>query len=773
MTAAPGVARRRLFVTGVVQGVGFRPFVRLLADRLGVCGLVGNDATGVFVEIEGPPAVLDEFTRSLLSERPPLASVESISVSSLEVTGTAGFCIVESSGGRGARTLVPPDVAVCDDCMAEVLNPADRRFRYPFANCTNCGPRFTIIRDLPYDRASTTMAGFAMCAACRAEYADPSDRRFHAQPIACAACGPQLGFRAGDRSVVGTEDALVAAMTALAAGQVVAVKGVGGYHLACDASSDAAVQMLRERKGRADKPFALMVADLVSARCITHVDDAEAAALGSRARPIVLLQRRSGASVSAHVAPGSPLVGLMLPYTPMHHLLFRAVPGVDAPVPAALVLTSGNLADEPICIDDAEAAIRLAGVADAFLVHDRPIHVPCDDSVVRIVDRREQPVRRSRGFAPLPVMLPVELVPTLAVGGELKSTCCLASGRHAWVSQHIGDMENLETVAALERSAEGFRRMYGIEPEVLAADAHPGYLSRAWAVEHAAGRPVVLVQHHHAHVAALMAEHGLDGASPVMGFAFDGTGYGIGDDGLPEMWGGEVLVADYSGFERVSHLRALPLPGGDAAVRNPCRIAVAYLAALGIDGGDQVPAVRACTDVELGVVRRQVARDVGCVPTTSMGRLFDVVASLLGVRHRVSYEAQAAIELEALAASAVDDRASRWAFAIDDALLIDPAPVVTGLMTAFADGDAVPDLALQFHRAVAGLVVDVAGRLRAASGAMPVALTGGVFQNALLARLARVGLEAEGFEVLTHRLVPPNDGGLSLGQAVVAGFGRR
>lgn len=774
VAAAPIIERRRVLVTGVVQGVGFRPFVHRLSVELGLAGFVGNDSAGVFIEVEGEVAALGAFSERLRLDAPPLARIEYVSQMELPPTGASGFFIVESSATEGTRTLVSPDVATCDECLAEVLNAADRRHRYPFTNCTNCGPRFTIIRDLPYDRPATTMAGFAMCVACRREYDDPTDRRYHAQPNACPACGPQVRFEMNGNTVTGTDEVLAAGQRVLANGGTIAVKGIGGYHLACDATSAAAVSALRKRKGRSDKPFAVMVADLAAAQELVEISDEEAAALTTPARPIVLLRRRPGAQVSPVVAPGNPLLGVMLPYSPLHHLLFAPVPSSEVAPPRALVLTSGNLSNEPICTDDAEARTRLAGLADAFLVHDRPIHVPCDDSVVRIVDGVVQPVRRSRGYAPLPVALPVGVVPTLAVGGELKNTCCLAGGRRAWVSQHIGDMENLETLGAFERTIDAFQRMYAIAPSVLAADGHPGYLTRRWALQHRGERTLVEVQHHHAHVASVMVEHGLDGTSPVIGIAFDGTGYGVGDDGRPEIWGGEVLVADYAGFVRAGHLRPLPLPGGDGAVRNPCRVAVAYLAALGIEADASLPAVAACDDVELGVVRRQVQRNVGCVPTTSMGRLFDAVASLLGVRHRISYEAQAAIELEVLAErGSVDPSAPTWSFGLDGAGVLDPTPVLQAVVDAVRAGADPAGTALLFHHAVAAAVVAVSQQVAATHGALPVALTGGVFQNAMLTRLTRSALQHEGFEVLTHRLVPPNDGGLSLGQAIIAGFGRR
>jgi hydrogenase maturation protein HypF len=567
--------------------------------------------------------------------------------------------------------------------------------------------------------------------------------------------------------VRGTDAVIGEVHAALAAGLVVAVKGLGGYHLACDARSDAAVALLRERKGRVDKPFAVMVPDLDVAREIAVLSAADAAALASPARPIVLLRRRTGSNLSPVVAPSNPNVGVMLPYTPLHHLLFRPVPSLAVEVPRVIVLTSGNVTDEPICFDDEDARRRLAPLADVFCTHDRPIVAPCDDSVVRVVDGAVQPIRRSRGYAPLPVTLPVPVSPTLAVGGELKNTFCIASGRHAWVSQHIGDMGTLETLQAFERGVAGFRRMYAVEPEVWAADEHPGYATRRWAVEHA-GAAVRGVQHHHAHVAAVMAEHGLDGTRPVIGMAFDGTGYGRAADGTVQIWGGEVLVADYVRSERVGHLAPLPLPGGDAGVRNPCRIAVAYLAALGLPLDPANPAVAACDDVERAVLLRQVERGIGCVPTTSMGRLFDVVSSLLGIRHRVSYEAQAAMELEAVAEKG-EPGAVELAFGIAPGGVVDPGPVLSDLIDGLVRRRPVADLALGFHRAVAVAVLVSARAVSQRRGLTTVALTGGVFQNALLVRLARSMLEGAGFEVLTHRLVPPNDGGLSLGQAVVAG----
>ncbi len=774
MTMVAGVvARQRVQVTGVVQGVGFRPFVVRLATELELCGFVGNGAAGVFIEVQGPAGQLSAFVGRLRDEAPPLAAIEQIEVAEVEALAQpagegAAFHIVGSERADGPSTLIPPDVATCDECMAEVFDPGDRRHRYPFTNCTNCGPRFTIIRSLPYDRVATSMAGFAMCEACAAEYEDPLDRRFHAQPIACPDCGPQLSLLHEGRRLRGTDPVLAAVQAALLAGEIVALKGLGGYHLACDARSDAAVARLRRRKAREAKPLALLVPDLQTAARLAELDEAEREALRSPARPIVLCHRREGAPASALVAPGNPLVGLMLPYTPLHHLLFTPVPGSAAPVPEALVLTSGNLSDERICFEDVDALERLSSLADAFCTHDRPIEVPCDDSVVRVVDGALLPVRRSRGYAPLPVRLPVEVTPTIGWGGELKTTFCLAAGSHAWVSQHIGDLGGYETEQALLDQAAAFCRIYGVEPERNAVDRHPGYRSHRLSLEGAwPGRTEV--QHHHAHIASVMVENGLDGSSPVIGIAFDGTGYGRDAQGATQIWGGEVLVADYAGFERVGHLAPLPLPGGDTAVRNPCRIAVAYLLACGIEPGAS-SAAAACEEDELRILHQQLARGVGCVPTTSMGRLFDATSSLLGIRHRVSYEAQAALELEAAAGRGHPRLPLR--LELGDSGVLDPAPLLGDLVEGLAAGGSPEDLACSFHHAVADAIVASAERAASTQGRLPVALSGGVFQNALLSRLARRRLEDSGFEVLTHLAVPPNDGGLSLGQAVLAGYRR-
>ena len=764
--------RQRLTVTGVVQGVGFRPFVHRLATELGLAGFVGNDSGAVFLEVQGHPARVREFGRRLRAEAPPLARIGTIAAVDIDVTpGTGrGFDIAASERVAGTTTPIPPDIAVCDDCVAELFDPGDRRHRHPFVTCTNCGPRFTIIRTLPYDRPATTMAAFAMCARCAREYADPADRRFHAQPIACPDCGPSLWFCARPSSpegrVEGADAALAAAQRALAAGAVVAVKGIGGYHLACLADDQRAVTALRTRKARGAKPFAILVRDLDVARRYAAISDAEAAVLSGPARPVVLLARRPGAPVADAVAPGSPLLGLMLPCSPVHHLLLAPVPGAGGRVPDALVLTSANRSDEPICFTDADAAQRLPALCDAVLDHDRPIHVPCDDSVVRVVTDRagaaELPIRRSRGYAPLPVDLGREGPAVLAVGGELKNTCCLTDGSRAYLSGHIGDMGTWETVRAFGRAVEQLSEIRSA-PARLAADLHPAYHTRGWAERHVGDRPLDLVQHHHAHVVSLLAEHGRIG-EPIIGVAFDGTGYGCDHT----IWGGEILRLgpDSHRFVRAAHLLPVPLPGGDTAVRNPWRMALAQLWAADLDWTPDLAPVAAADPQELALVRSQLDSGTGCVPCSSMGRLFDAVASLLGVRHRIDYEGQAAIELEALAESAGDAPGPSLPLAVRADGVIDPAPLVQTLVSALYAGTRPALLAASFHRAVAGAVATAVGRV--AGPTRLVGLTGGVFQNVLLLQSCRTLLQRNGFEVLIHRTVPPNDGGLALGQAAVS-----
>jgi hydrogenase maturation protein HypF len=762
--------RLRICVHGVVQGVGFRPFVYTTAAALGLTGWVRNDSSGAIIEVEGDGEDLEEFLRRLRQQPPPLAVIESIQSEALPVVGGTGFAIADTSRTDGGRTLASPDVAMCAECAAEQRDPGNRRYRHAFINCTNCGPRFTIIASLPYDRTSTTMASFAMCDDCFGEYTDPADRRFHAQPVCCPNCGPTLSYHipgeqgAGGRDAQG-EAALRQARQLLRDGGILAVKGIGGYHLACDATDESAVAELRRRKRRGDKPFALMMPDLAAARCIAVVDEASARTLSGPQRPIVLVPRLAGGPVAESVAPHNPDLGVMLAYAPLHVLLF-GLPG-DEPGPQALVMTSGNLGGEPICFTDDDALERLSHLADAWLLHNRAILVPCDDSVVRVLDGHELPIRRSRGYAPLPVALPVPVPPTLAVGTDLKNTLAVAEGKYAWLSQHIGDMDDLATLSAFDSAERHLEALTGVTPEVLVADAHPGYRSSAWAYRNAGDRPVRPVQHHHAHIAAVMAEHGLDGSVQVLGFAFDGTGYG--PDGA--VWGGEVLLSDYKGYRRLARLKYVPLAGGDISVLRPYRMALAHLWAAGLPWDPDLPPVQACPGAERDVLNHQLETGFGCVPTSSMGRLFDAVSALAGVRQVVAYEAQAAIELEGLArgASGLSDG---YVFDVDTGVMpavIDPVAVLTAIIADLRAGMPAGVIGARFHRAIAELIVRLAEDSPAGTGT--VALSGGVFQNALLLGLASDGLRDKGFEVITHRHVPPNDGGIALGQLLVGNAG--
>lgn len=772
--SAPSVdtltVRRRLVVRGIVQGVGFRPHVRRLAATLGVSGSCRNDATSVLIEVEGRPDQLDDFEHRLVADAPPLARIMSVSATRLPATGERGFEIAASTASPGARTMVPPDTAVCADCLRELADPADRRYRHPFITCTNCGPRFTITEDLPYDRPATTMASFDLCAQCAREYADPDDRRHHAQPIACHDCGPTLRLvdRAGHTLATGTEDSIRAAVAALRGGAVVAVKGIGGYHLAGDATSCTATAVLRARKHRPDQPFALMAADLETAGQVVDIGAAEAL-LASPERPIVLLPRRPGAPVADCVAPGLDELGVMLPYAPLHHLLFADLPDGSPGAPPLLVMTSGNLSGEPLCFDDADALARLGSIADLFLTHDRAIAVPCEDSVLAWHDGDAVPVRRSRGFAPIPVALGDGDGVVLAAGAEVKNTFALARDGLAFVSAHLGDLGSLESRNAYQRATSQLLRFHRRSPSLVVADLHPGYASRAWARGFAAdlGVPLHDVQHHHAHLASLAAEHGrLD--EPILGVVFDGTGYGCD----ATVWGGEFLLLADGGLaaERVGHLGCVRLPGGDEGVRNPVRTAALAMFAAGADLDDS-PVGAELTDAERAYLPGLLDSTTGWVATSSVGRLFDVASAMLGVRGRVTYEAQAAIELEATA--------RRWATRGDAPTLsltipvdtgtgvLDPDPLVRELAAAVAAGRDRAALAWAFHDALATASADLAAHLAHHRGVATVGLTGGVFVNRLLLALTSDRLRAHGLDVLTHRVVPANDGGLSLGQVAV------
>ena len=808
MTAPVRMAIR---VEGIVQGVGFRPFVYTLATGLGLAGFVGNDADGVFAEVEGPSAAVSTFLLALERDAPPLARIERVAATPMPTAGGAtpatpaaaprrmppagagSFAIIASGPAGLRRTLVSADTATCADCLRELADPADRRFGYPFINCTNCGPRFTIVRDVPYDRSLTTMADFAMCELCAAEYGDPADRRFHAQPICCPACGPRLAVLDPSGAVqagqvlsgqvlsgqvlsggpfpgeppAGMElaadplaaDPLAAAADLLRRGLIVAVKGLGGYHLAADAANEKAVAELRARKHREDKPFAVLVADLAAARQLGEVSPAAAGLLTSSARPIVLLPRRPGAAVAAATAPGNSSLGVMLPYTPLHHLLLQAMG-------RSIVLTSGNSSDEPIAYRDDDALTRLGGIADAFLVHDRAIHVRTDDSVARVVRDRPMLIRRSRGYVPEPVAVSAGFPrQVLACGAELKNTFCLAKGRHAFISQHIGDLENVATLQSFTEGIEHFRRLFDIDPRVVAHDLHPEYLSTKYALELAEADPDRLelqgVQHHHAHIASCLADNGADG--PVIGVAFDGTGYGT--DGT--IWGGEFLLADLATFERGGHLVPVPMPGGAAAIRQPWRMAAAYLDAAGLSeppGGLDV--IRRNSD-RWAAVTGMAQRGINAPLTSSAGRLFDAAAAILGVRDAINYEGQAAVELEQLADAA---ETGAYPVRIEPGLpfQVRGGDLVQAVIDDLAAGTAPEVIAARFHHGVAALIEAGCLLMRDRHGLDTVALSGGVFQNVLLLGRTVTRLEARGFRVLVHSRVPCNDGGISLGQAVIA-----
>jgi hydrogenase maturation protein HypF len=756
----------KLHVTGVVQGVGFRPYIYGLAADLRLAGWVCNTSAGVDIEIEGSTEATEAFVAALMDNPPPLAHIDNVTIESTDSSGYTEFSIRQSRAQTGAFQPISPDICTCDECLSELFDPKDRRFRYPFINCTNCGPRFTIIQDVPYDRPNTTMAPFELCPDCLAEYQDPRDRRFHAQPNACPVCGPHVELWTQDsalspfRPQAQRDEAIVAARTLLDEGKILAIKGLGGFHLACDATNEGAVERLRERKGRVDKPFALMVADLATVMCCCHASDEEIALLASRERPIVLLREHNDSPIAPAVAPGNADLGIMLPYTPLHYLLLE--PGLQT---RALVMTSGNYSEEPLATDNVEALDRLSALTDGFLFHNRDIHARCDDSVTRFVLGTELPLRRSRGYAPYPVHLPWDSRQILAVGGELKNTFCLTKDRYAFLSQHIGDMENYETLQSFQGMVEQLKHTFRVTPETIAYDLHPAYLSTQYAKAVESARKVA-VQHHHAHIAACMSENGLDGAETVIGVAFDGTGYGT--DGA--IWGGEFLVAKYDGFRRAAHLAYIPLPGGDAAIRNPYRTALAHLWAAGVNWDEALAPVRCASPTERGIIARQIESRLNTVPTSSMGRLFDAVAAIAGVRQTVTYEAQAAIELETMVDENVDDEYGWEIAAKGGTLTIDAGPVIRGVVTNVRAGLASGVIAARFHNSVASLVAQICGAIRQKTGLQEVALSGGVWQNVTLLTRASQRLQLDGFTVYTHHLVPPNDGGLALGQAAVAHF---
>ncbi len=760
--STPLISRRRHAIQGIVQGVGFRPFVYRLAHKLDLTGWVRNTPAGVEIEIQGSTVGLDTFEDALRNSLPPLALITSHNSTDIPVSDDNSFLILPSGSGSGlGDARIAPDSALCPDCLRELFDTTDRRYRYPFITCTNCGPRFSIITGIPYDRPKTTMAAFPLCSECQTEYQDPLDRRFHAQPIACHVCGPQVALLSVSGEIISTRDeAILQTIQLLENGAIVAIKGIGGYHLAVDACNPDAVQRLRERKKRDEKPFAVMAASLEAARELAYMDEKEERLLGSPEAPIVIVRKRPDTTLSPLIAPNNGWLGLMLPYAPLHHLLIRDNF-------KALVMTSGNISDEPVAFEDHDALQRLAGIADYFLLHDRPIHIRSDDSVMRVFQGRPLFYRRSRGYAPRGVTLPLTVPPLLAVGAELKSAICLANGTHAALSQHIGDLQNQSTLDSFSHSITHLSDILAIKPEIIVCDLHPDYLSTRFA--EASGLPRLRVQHHHAHLASCMAENGLDG--DVIGIIFDGTG--LGPDGT--IWGGEFLTGGYNDYLRAGHFRYVQLPGGDTAVREPWRMAMAYLfQALGgsvFTLDHQV--ARILPETERVIFAQMLRRGINSPLTSSCGRLFDAVAALLNLRHIVSYDGQGAIELEALAESAEDMNEESYSFTISSnkavPLQLDFFPMFTEILNDINAGVGAPAIAHRFHRTVASAVTDVCLQIAGSTGLDRAVLSGGVFQNRLLTEMIYTALTSRGITVYTHRLVPPNDGGIALGQAAIAG----
>ncbi len=744
--------RKKLVVNGIVQGVGFRPFVYRLAKHAGLTGCIRNTSSGVCIEAQSPdPAALERFRLDLVQKAPPLAKIFSIDVLDRDPLDEREFVIDSSDGGGAVETLVSPDIALCGDCRRELLDPRDRRFGYAFINCTNCGPRYTIVERIPYDRPFTSMKGFDMCPECAREYHDPMNRRFHAQPNACPACGPQLSIQDGDGRAVPCDDPVGHAFDMLRDGRIVAVKGIGGFHLAADAADDKALERLRRRKGREEKPFAVMVKDIETAERFCVVDEGERAALLSPEAPVVLLRRNGSGKLSSLVAPGNDRLGLMLPYTPLHVLMMERGP-------EALVMTSANVTDEPIAFENREALSRLKGIADGYLLHDRPVYLRCDDSVTVHLHGKLRQLRRSRGYVPAPVTLSSPGPQVLAVGAEIKNTLCLLKERNAILSQHIGDLKNFEAYEHFLMVGEHLRGIFQASPELLVCDMHPSYLSTQWAVDQSE-LPVLRVQHHHAHLAACLAENRFE--EPAIGVVLDGTGYGT--DGT--VWGGEILIGDASGAERFASLEPVPLPGGDAAVEHPWKVACGYLHhAFG-----KIPELDVLCGREIAGVAEILDKGIRSPLASSCGRLFDAVAAISGVCCDSSYEGQAAVELMH-AAGRLEGEPFSWDIgpgSTGAGLQVHTGPLVREVVAARVSGTESPEISRRFHVTIVELFYDIVIRAADASGIRSVALSGGVFQNPLIFEGLTEKLERGGFAVLTHALVPCNDGGVSLGQAVI------
>lgn len=742
--------RRRIEVRGIVQGVGFRPFVWRLAHQLDLAGFVRNASSGVVIEVEGKPDALDRFETALRSEAPPLARIDSIDRQSIpSVCGEPGFIISESSVGEAMQTLISPDIATCPACLADIANADGRRYRYAFTNCTDCGPRYTIVESIPYDRPFTTMKRFELCPDCQREYDDPADRRFHAQPNACPVCGPKLELRDAEGARLAVGDEITAGGELLAGGKILAIKGIGGFHLAVDASNEQAVQRLRSRKGRDEKPFAVMLRDLSAVRALCEIDVDEEAAFASPQAPIVLLRKRADLPLAPSVAPGNDRLGVMLPYSPLHWLLLREGPKV-------LVMTSANFSEEPLVADNAEALERLVGIADAFLMHDRPIARRCDDSVVMSMAGAVRLIRRSRGYAPAPIRLASSGPPVLGTGGELKNALCIVKGGEAFMSQHIGDMKNYEAYRHFDDVAAHLQRIFQTEAELLAHDLHPAYMTTRWALEQ--GKPTLGVQHHHAHLASCLAEHRYGG--PAIGLTLDGTGYGT--DGT--VWGGEVLIGDAARAMRFASMEPMLLPGGDAAVRQVWRTALGWLHRSGVSP----EGLQCLLQPQSAQVLELLDKGVGTAESSSCGRLFDAVASICGLRHEARYEGQAAIELMQAAGGQIADVGYSFGFERkDNRWLILISPMLREIATAVRAGASSMEISRHFHRTLVGILSEITRMAYLETGLKTVVLSGGVFQNQLLTETLARELESDGYKVLIHAQVPTSDGGISLGQAAI------
>jgi len=773
-------AAYRILINGIVQGVGFRPFIYRIALENSLTGWVKNTSSGVEIEVAGSQVDLEEFITAIKRDAPPLSKIDSLQHQAIDLREYDSFQIHHSQLVAGGFQPISSDVSICDDCLEELFSPDDFRYRYPFINCTNCGPRFTIIKDIPYDRPQTTMAEFDLCPTCMKEYQDPLDRRFHAQPVACHECGPQIWLALPDESSLrqglSGDPALLESQRLLSEGYIIGIKGLGGFHLACDGENTDAIQRLRERKSRPSKPLAVMMPTLEAVRKYCQISNAEENLLSSPQRPVLLLQRNPESSLPQEIAPGQEQIGVMLPYTPLHYLLFSGNGKYPSSLYTVLIMTSANFSGNPILTENQDVTSLLSTIADAYLLHNRDIHIHCDDSVARVLPVQIDPsenisaVRRSRGYAPQPIDSPFTGKSVLGTGAELKNTFCMTKNKYAFLSQHIGDLKNFETLTSYEESIAHFESLFRVEPELIVHDFHPDYLSTRYALDRSEdqGIPLHPAQHHHAHITSCLADNNYQGDEPVIGLAFDGVGYG--DDGA--IWGGEFLIADYSEYTRVGHLDYFPLPGGDQAIREPWRTALSLLNAYDIPWDPSFLPVQhsnGLSEMLPGihpgeVLKNQLSTGTNAPLTSSLGRLFDGVASILGICHQISYEGQAAIEFEALAR---EDEVGTYPLEISAELIFNPGNMIRAILKDQEDGVQLPIISARFHNTLADMVLEIALSVRQSKQLGTVALSGGVWQNMTLLKRSVLKLRSAGFQVLLHHQVPPNDGGLSLGQAVI------